>query len=224
VQVLLRLPAAERLEFEPGQYLDVLLGDGQRRSYSIACPPHDSGLLELHLRRVPGGRFTSRLFEALDAGSGSLLRVEGPFGQFVYREGVTPLVLVAGGMGFAPLKSILRHVLERGTDRHVHLLWGARQAAGLYEEALVLDWAHRYPAFTFTGALSEATDAGAAHRELGRVTDVLFTRYPRLALEEVYAAGPPSMIETLRAALPARGTDPDRFHFESFGYAPDGGA
>src|SRR5215472_7149050 len=150
MQVWLRLPAVERLRFHAGQYLDVLLPDGRRRSFSIASPPHDSELIELHVRRVSGGGFTERLFGAAAAGGaavagaavggaaaegttaapeslgvGSLLRIEGPVGQFSYRDGAGPALMVAGGTGFAPLKSMLRHVLETGIRRRVHLYWGA---------------------------------------------------------------------------------------------------
>ena len=155
MQVFLRLPVVERLEFHPGQYLDILLDNGRRRSFSIASPPHDSELLELHVRRVPGGGFTEGLWGA--TGVGSLLRIEGPIGQFVYQEGSSPVLMIAGGTGFAPLKSMLRHVLERGIDRPVHLYWGARQAQDVYEEALVLEWVRKYPQLTFTTVLSEAT-------------------------------------------------------------------
>ena len=126
MQVFLRLPAVESLRFQPGQYLDVLLEGGRRRSFSIANPPHDAELLELHVRRVPGGDFTEALFERLQAGA--LLRIEGPIGQFIYRDSVAPALMIAGGTGFAPLKAMLRHVLERGSSREVHFYWGARQA------------------------------------------------------------------------------------------------
>ena len=131
MQVLLRLPTVEPLRFRAGQYLDVLLPDGRRRSFSIASPPHDNELIELHVRRVAGGGFSERLFGPAAAAApadglslGSLLRIEGPVGQFVYRDGTGAALMVAGGTGFAPLKSMLRHVLENGVPRDIHLYWG----------------------------------------------------------------------------------------------------
>lgn len=224
MQVWLRLPAVERLPFQAGQYLDVLLEGGRRRSFSIASPPHDSELLELHVRRVSGGDFTERLFVAGSAAAlvqGSLLRIEGPVGQFIYRDGAGSLVLVAGGTGFAPLKSMLRHILENGIRRPVHFYWGARHTQDLYEEALVLEWVRRYPQLSFTAVLSEATAAEAAHHRGGWVHEAVLVDHPRLAGVEVYAAGPPAMIEALRASFPRHGLSPGRLYFDSFDYAPD---
>jgi CDP-4-dehydro-6-deoxyglucose reductase len=227
MQVWLRLPSVERLPFHAGQYLDVLLEGGRRRSFSIASPPHDAGLIELHVRRVPGGGFTERLFGAEDGSAGaplaagSLLRIEGPIGQFVYREGTGPLIMVAGGTGFAPLKSILRHVLENGIRRPVHLYWGARHQQDLYEEAQVLEWLGRYPQLSYTAVLSEATRIEATHQRSGWVHEAVLADHPALTGTEVYAAGPPAMIEALRASFPRHGLEPGRLYFDSFDYAPD---
>jgi CDP-4-dehydro-6-deoxyglucose reductase, E3 len=220
MQVWLRLPAVETLRFQPGQYLDVLLEGGRRRSFSIASPPHDSELLELHVRRVPGGGFTDRLFGTLNAGS--LLRIEGPVGQFTYHPGSGPVIMIAGGTGFAPLKSMLRHILENEAQgkRDIHLYWGARTAADLYEEPLVLDWTRRYPQLHFTAVLSNP-DSAADHHRSGWVHEAVLADLPDLATFDVYAAGPPAMIEAIRATFPRQGLDPARLHFDSFDYAPD---
>jgi CDP-4-dehydro-6-deoxyglucose reductase, E3 len=220
MQVFLRLPAVESLRFQPGQYLDVLLEGGRRRSFSIANPPHDAELLELHVRRVPGGDFTEALFERLQAGA--LLRIEGPIGQFIYRESVAPALMIAGGTGFAPLKAMLRHVLERGSSREVHFYWGARQAPDLYEASLVLDWARAHPQLKFTAVLSEAMtlDPTAAHHRRGWVHEAVLADHPSLERFDVYAAGPPALVEAIRATFPARGVSEDRLHFDSFDYAP----
>jgi CDP-4-dehydro-6-deoxyglucose reductase, E3 len=223
LQVMLQLPVVERLRFHPGQYLDVLLEDGKRRSFSIACPPHDAGLLELHVRRVAGGGFTERLFGAgaTPLAPGSLLHIEGPMGQFSYRHGTGPVIMVAGGTGFAPLKSMLRHVLETGLERTIHFYWGARRAADVYEEQRVLDWTRRHPRLTFTTVLSEAGTAEAAHQRTGWVHDAVLADHPHLSAFEVYTAGPPAMIEAMRASFPRHGLPPQRLYFDSFDYAPD---
>jgi CDP-4-dehydro-6-deoxyglucose reductase len=219
MQVMLRLPAVEPLRFQAGQYLDVLLDD-RRRSFSIASPPHDSELIELHVRRVQGGGFTERIFDG-DLKSGSLLRIEGPIGQFIYRDGSGPVLMVAGGTGFAPLKSMLRHLLESGVRRDVHCYWGARQQRDVYEQALVLEWVRRFPQLKFTAVLSDASIAEATHHRVGWVHDAVLADYPDLAPFEVYAAGPPAMIEALRESFPRQGLAPERLYFDSFDYAPD---
>jgi len=227
MQVMLRLPAVERLRFHPGQYLDILLEGGRRRSFSIASPPHDSELLELHVRRVSGGGFTERLFGAAAAGAGgalavgSLLRIEGPVGQFSYRDGAGPVLMVAGGTGFAPLKSMLRHMLENDIRREVHFYWGARHSGDLYEEARVLEWLQRHRQLRYTAVLSEATRSEAAHTRVGFVHEAVLADHPDLAPFEVYAAGPPAMIEAMRASFPRHGLRPERLYFDSFDYAPD---
>ncbi len=228
MQLWLRLPAVERLRFHPGQYLDVLLENGRRRSFSIASPPHDSELIELHVRRVNGGGFSERLFGAAAGvgggaplAAGSLLRIEGPIGQFSYRQGSDPVLMVAGGTGFAPLKSMLRHVLETGIRRDLHFYWGARHTQDLYEEALALEWARRHPQLKFTAVLSEASAAEAAHHRAGWVHEAVLADYPDLARFEVYAAGPPAMIEAMRTHFPRHGLSAERLYFDSFDYAPD---
>jgi CDP-4-dehydro-6-deoxyglucose reductase, E3 len=219
LQVFLRLPAVESLRFHPGQYLDILLDGDRRRSFSIASPPHDSELLELHVRRVAGGGFTGQLFEALPVGS--LLRIEGPIGQFVYQENQAPMLMVAGGTGFAPLKSMLRHVLEGGIDRPVHLYWGARQPHDLYEEELVLGWVRQHPQLRFTAVLSEATGTKAPHHRLGWVHEAVLADHTNLEPFEVYAAGPPALIEAIRTTFPRHGVREGRLFFDSFDYASD---
>ena len=220
----LRLPAVEEFRFRAGQYLDVILAGGRRRSFSIASPPHDAGPLELHVRRVDGGAFTSRVFGEL--GAGALLRIEGPLGQFVYREPddaarAAPLVLVAGGTGFAPLKAILRELLESGARRDAHLYVGARAAVDLYQDAWIRARLAAGADFRYVPVLSMPAASEASRYRTGLVHAAVLADFATLAGAELYAAGPPAMVDALRAALPARGLAPERFYFDSFEYAPD---
>jgi CDP-4-dehydro-6-deoxyglucose reductase len=216
----LQLPAIETFHFLPGQYLDIMLPGERRRSFSIASPPHDSRLLELHVRRAPGGEFTQRVFTELK--EKSLLRIEGPLGQFCYRhDSATPALLIGGGTGFAPLKAIIRHVLEQDMKRELHLYWGARTQPDLYEHELVRAWVERYPNFHYTPVLSHAAgdDPWAGRR--GLVHEVAFADFPDLRSVDVYASGPPALIDAVRREGAARGLDAARLHFDSFEYAPD---
>ena len=202
----LRLPAIEPFAWQAGQYIDVMLEGERRRSFSLANPPHDAAFLELHVRRTPGGAFSERVFGGMQAGA--LLRIEGPLGQFVYRPGERPILLVGGGTGYAPLKAMLREVLESGSRRDVVLFWGARSEADLYEDAWLRGLAAKHPRFHYTGVTSEFVHETVVRSVAG------------LAGFDVYAAGPPAMIDAVRIALPRQGADPARIYFDSFDYAP----
>jgi CDP-4-dehydro-6-deoxyglucose reductase, E3 len=202
----LRLPAIEPFAWQSGQYVDVMLPGERRRSFSLANPPHDAALLELHVRRAPGGAFSEQVFGGMK--EGSLLRIEGPLGQFVYRPGDRPLLLIGGGTGYAPLKAILREVLETGARRDVVLYWGVRSPPELYEDDWLRALAARHPRFHYTGVTE------------GFVHEAVLKAVPGLAGFDVYAAGPPAMIDAVRASLPRQGADPARIFFDSFDWAP----
>ncbi|HEU4655623.1 MAG TPA: 2Fe-2S iron-sulfur cluster-binding protein [Steroidobacteraceae bacterium] len=220
MQVFLRLPANETFHFAAGQYLDVLLSGHRRRSFSIANPPHDAALLELHIRRVANGEFTQSLFG--DVPKTSLLRIEGPLGQFWFREeSVRPAILIGGGTGYAPLKAMLRHLLERGDQRPLRLFWGARSRIDLYEHDLVLEWCRRFRNLQYTPVLSAAQEAGF---ETGLVHEAALRQYPNLQGVDVYASGPPQMIEAIRSEFPAHGLVESQLFFDSFDYAADSSA
>jgi CDP-4-dehydro-6-deoxyglucose reductase len=212
----LRLPAIESFTWQCGQYVDVMLAGERRRSFSLANPPHDSALLELHVRRAPGGAFTEQVFTTLK--EGSLLRIEGPLGQFIYRPGDRPLLLIGGGTGYAPLKAMIRQVLETESKRDVTLFWGARSAADLYEDHWLRDLAAKHARFRYTSVLSD--QAATVPYESGFVHEAVIRKVAGLAGFEIYAAGPPAMIDAVRAALPAQGADPERIYIDSFDYAP----
>ena len=213
----LRLPAVESFSWQCGQYVDVMLPGDRRRSFSLANPPHDSALLELHVRRAPGGEFSEQVFGGLRPGS--LLRIEGPLGQFIYRHGDRPLLLIGGGTGYAPLKAIVREVLETESQREVMLFWGARRVEDLYEDEWLRALAARHARFRYMPVLSEQPENGA--HDAGFVHEAVLRKIAGLAGFDIYAAGPPAMIDAVRVALPQQGADPDRIHFDSFDYAPE---
>jgi len=220
MQVFLRLPKTQEFNFIPGQYIDIILKDGARRSFSIANLPArtaDEGL-ELHIRHVPDGHFTPTVFNALRARD--LLRLEGPFGvYFLQPEVERPIIMVAGGTGFAPIKALIQQALGEAPGRAIHLFWGARDAPDLYLDALARTWAAAHPNFRYTPALSEAAPAdwpGAT----GWVHEAVLAKYADFTAHDVYASGPPVMVDAVRDALTARGLRDDRFFFDSFTYAP----
>jgi CDP-4-dehydro-6-deoxyglucose reductase len=215
--VFLRLPAAEEFDFQAGQYLDVLLPGGRRRSFSIASPPTGSHLIELHVRLVPGGEFTAPLFA--QPPEKKLLTIEGPLGQFGYRESDAPMLLIGGGTGLAPLKSIVEHAVTAGLGRKMNLFWGCRAERDLYADAWARSVGQRMPQFRYTPVLSEASSEWTGAR--GFVHEEVLRRVPELARHDIYASGPPAMIDAVRSHFVARGVPADRIYFDSFDYAPD---
>lgn len=218
VRLTLLTARGERLRRLAGQYLDALLPDGRRRAFSIANAPHESEQIELHVRHVAGGGFTSYVFDEMK--SGDMLRVEGPLGTFVPREdSERPIVMVAGGTGFAPIKALIEHFLHLGTRRPITLYWGARAPRDLYLRALPERWARDASAFHFVPVLSDAEQAGALRR--GFVHEALLEDHADLSAFDLYMSGPPTMIDAGRRAFVDAGLPEDRLFYDSFDYAPD---
>jgi CDP-4-dehydro-6-deoxyglucose reductase, E3 len=213
----LRLPVAEDFVFEAGQYIDVMLEGGRRRSFSIASPPHASRPLELHVRRVAGGEFTERLFGG--HAQNTLLTIEGPLGQFTYRQSDAKILMVGGGTGLAPLLCILRHVIENGILRDIALYWGVRAESDLYALPALEALARESGGFRSLAVLSAPSPQWSGRR--GFVHEAVLEDYGSLAGHDIYASGPPAMIEAVRAGFAGRGADPVRLYFDSFDYAPD---
>lgn len=211
----LKLPASEQFQFRAGQYIDILLADGQRRSFSIANAPHDAGHLELHVRRIDGGRFTAHVFETMK--EKEILRFEGPLGSFWLREDSTrPIVMVAGGTGFAPIKGIVEHALHTGLQRPITLYWGARTRTGLYMDALARTWETALPGFRYVPVLSDEAWDGRQ----GLVHQAVLDDFADLAQHEVYACGAPAMIEVARSSFCIeRGLAGDAFFADAFTFA-----
>jgi CDP-4-dehydro-6-deoxyglucose reductase len=217
--VFLRLPAVEELHYRPGQYLDVMLSEGRRRSFSIASAPADGRLLELHVRRASTTGFTAQLFESMHAGA--LLRIEGPLGQFWFRtESPRTAIMVGGGTGYAPLRAMIRQLLATGDRRPVALYWGARGMDGLYEHAWLAELARTRPGFVYRPVLSDRGANGDGIPR-GLVHEAVLADHPDLAGMDVYASGPPAMIEAIRASCAAHGLPREQLFFDSFDYAPD---
>jgi CDP-4-dehydro-6-deoxyglucose reductase len=213
----LRLPPNERVDILAGQYLDVVLRDGRRRSFSIASSPQSDSLLELHVRLCPGGRFTGYVFEALRVRD--LLRIEGPLGTFFLRESTLPAILVAGGTGFAPLKAIVERHIAGGGQRELHLFWGARAEADLYLHDLACRW-QSAGVLSYTPVLSAAV-GGSWQGATGWVHEAVLARFPSLDACEVYMSGPPAMISAARTDFAAAGLARENLHFDAFDYAED---
>lgn len=218
--IVLQTPTAQPLRWLPGQYIDVLLPEGKRRAFSIANAPHVSDHIELHVRRVPGGGFTQTVFDATPIGS--LWRIEGPLGTFVPREdSERPMIFMAGGTGFAPIKAIIEHFLHLGSNRAMQLYWGARLLDDVYMSALPGEWQTQNARFKFTAVLSEVDAGRLDGYRSGLVHEAVLADYPSLADFDLYMSGPPSMIEAARHRFIDHGLEAERLYYDSFEYAPD---
>ena len=215
----LRLPAAERLQFLAGQYVEFLQKDGGRRAFSLASAPHGDELLEVHVRLVPGGRFTEYVFNTLK--ERDILRIEGPHGCFQLQElSAKPIIFLAGGTGFAPVKAIVEHTLHHRIARPMTIYWGARDRSGLYLPQLPEEWAAQHAHIRYVPVLSEAPDADAWTGRRGLVHHAVLADHADLSGHQVYACGAPAMIEAARRDLCARGLPADEFFADAFTFAP----
>lgn len=197
--IYLKLPANERLQFLPGQYIDILLKDGKRRSFSLANAPHDDEFLQIHARNYPGGVFSEHVFSQMK--ERDILRFEGPLGSFILHETSVdiPIIFLASGTGFAPIKSILEHIFYTENmhkhNRKMILYWGVRTKADLYLEKLAKEWEHQYKNFIFIPVLSDALPADNWSGRTGLVHQAVLEDFESLAGYHVYACGSPLMIK-----------------------------
>ncbi len=197
IRLRIALPEGERVAFAAGQYINIVLEDGQRRAFSFANPPHDNPLIELHVRRIPGGRFTTQVFTTLKVGDA--IDFEGPLGRFTLRESERPILFVAGATGFAPIKSIVEDAWRRGIQRPMQLYWGAREAKDLYALDLAEQWQREHPNFSVVPVLSHAAPDDPWPGRRGFVHKAMLADHPDLTGYEVYACGSVQMVQ---AAVP----------------------
>jgi len=194
ILLTLKLPANEQLKFLAGQFIEFLLRDGARRSYSMANPPHDAELLQLHIRYMPGGKFTEHVFGKMK--ERDILRFEGPLGTFFLREeSDKPIVFVASGTGFAPIKSIIEHALHAGIARPMTLYWGGRRPQDLYLNALAEKWAAEHAGFKYVPVISDALPEDHWQGRTGFVHRAVMADFPDLSGHQVYACGAPVMVD-----------------------------
>lgn len=217
MRLYLKLPQDERMQFLAGQYIDILLKDGRKRSFSIANTPLDDHLLELHIRHVEGGDFTGYIFDQLK--ERDVLRIEGPHGNFFLREESNrPLLLIAGGTGFAPIKSILEIAFAEKLPQAMSLYWGVRAEKDLYLASLPQQWTADHSQFNFVPVLSDASAQwtgrqGYVHEAV--MADLL-AKGEDFSTYDVYVCGPPVMVKAAFAAFREHGLDEAHFYSDAF--------
>jgi len=218
MRVVIRLPEGQKVHFAAGQYINILLEDGQRRAFSFASAPHEAGHIELQIRLVPGGRFTPHVFEKMKVGDEILF--EGPLGDFVLRESNRPIIFVAGATGFAPVKSMVEDAFHRGLQRPIHLYWGVRKRRDFYLPHLPEQWAREHPNFKFVPVLSEPGPEDEWTGRTGLVHEAILQDFPSLAGNEIYACGSARMVEAIFPKLKDQGAEDgmcfsDAFHISA---------
>lgn len=221
MRLLLKLPETVRMPFRAGQYVNILLRDGKRRAFSIANAPHDDEFMELHVRYIKGGEFTAHVFA--DMKEREILRIEGPLGDFYLREeSGRPAILVGGGTGFAPLKGMIEHALYIGLDKPLHLYWGGRTEPDLYMAEGAERWARENARIQFTPVVEEPVPESGWEGRTGLVTHAVVEDYPDLQNHEVYASGPPAMVEAAARLYVSHGLPHEHMYSDAFTFAHDG--
>lgn len=214
----LQLPASERLQFKAGQYLEFILKDGKRRAFSIASAPHDSEFLQLHIRVIPGGQFSA--YAANELVEKAILRLEAPFGSFFLREdSYKPIIFVAGGTGFAPVKGMIEHMLYHNIKRDIVLYRGVRQLRDLYLHDLCEKWTALIPNIRYTAILSEPAEQDAWQGRTGLVHQAVLDDIGNLSGYQVYACGAPAMIDIAHQSFVQQGLEADEFFSDAFTFA-----
>jgi CDP-4-dehydro-6-deoxyglucose reductase len=216
--LFLKLPSNERLQFMAGQYIEFLLKDGKRRAFSLANAPHADSLLELHLRLIPGGVFTEYVFNEMP--DKAILRIEGPFGSFYYHDDSDkPMIMVAGGTGFAPIKGIVEHMLHNNIKREITIYWGAKSREDLYMPELPEAWSKEYPHIKFIPVLSDALPQDNWQGRTGLVHQAVLDDIADLSAYEVYCCGAPAMVEVAHVSFLQAGLPEHAFYSDAFNYA-----
>ena len=223
MQLQLQLPANDLMQFHAGQYVDFLLRDGSRRSYSMANAPHTlqagSPVIELHIRHMPGGKFTDHVFGAMK--EKDILRIEGPQGTFYLREDTDkPIILLASGTGFAPIKALIEHMQHKGITRAATLYWGGRRPSDMYLHDWVVQQLAHMPHLKYVPVVSDALPEDQWTGRSGFVHQAVLQDHPDLSGFEVYACGAPIVVESAqrdyaRAGLPAEAFFADSFTSEA---------
>jgi NAD(P)H-flavin reductase/quinol-cytochrome oxidoreductase complex cytochrome b subunit len=219
MQLFLKCEGEETPRFYAGQYIDILLPDGEKRSFSFATAPHERELIELQIRLVPGGLFTTHVFNEMKVGD--TVRFEGPLGSFFLREdSEKPIIFVAGATGFAPVKSMVEHAIHTGFRRKMYLYWGVRSLRDLYLPDLPREWERQSANFKFVPVLSDPQPEDRWEGRTGLVHEAILADFPDLSDHQVYACGSVAMVQAARPAFQAKGMSDHDCFSDAFRFAP----
>lgn len=214
MQVLLQPDPPECLHFRPGQYINIVLNGQEMRPFSLANAPREDNLIELHIRHNAGGRFARWLQHDLDEDTRVI--IEGPHGEFSIHDSTRPIIMVAGGTGFAPIKSLIEHIIHEQIDRTVYLYWGARTREDLYLQNMAQRWGRLHDNIHFVPVLSE--EPPAAGVRTGLVHEAVLEDFPGLENYEVYVCGPVGLIRAVQETFLQYGLDEKALFSDMFAF------
>jgi CDP-4-dehydro-6-deoxyglucose reductase, E3 len=219
MRVKLQLPANDVVQYHAGQYVEFLLRDGARRAYSMGNAPHTldaaAPMIELHIRHTPGGKFTDHVFGAMK--EKEILRIEGPYGSFYLRESSKPIIMVASGTGFAPIKALIEHMQFKNIQRPTVLYWGGRRPADLYLETWVKERLAEMPNLSYVPVVSDALPEDRWTGRTGFVHQAVLDDVADMSGHQVYACGAPIVVDSAqRDFVGQRGLPSDEFYADSF--------
>lgn len=219
MQVFLKPEGTEPVRFYAGQYINIILEDGERRSFSFATAPHEAALIELHIRWIAGGRFTTHVFTEMKVGD--VVRFEGPLGSFFLREdSVKPIIFVAGATGFAPVKSMVEYAFRTGLKRRMILYWGVRALKDLYLGELPVRWEKEHDNFKFVPVLSDPAPSDHWTGRTGLVHEAILQDFPDLGAFQIYACGSVEMVAAAHPVFLTRGLKQDDCFSDAFKLVP----
>ena len=220
IRLYLKAPESSRMSFIAGQYIEILLENTEFNYFSLAGMPNEDGLLELHVRYYQGGAFSEYVFAELK--ESDTITLQGPLGNFYFRkESPRPILLVAGGTGFAPIKAIIEQMIADGIDRDVYFYWGARTKADLYLHDMAQQWTHDDHLIHYVPVLSEAKDTDQWQGKTGLVHEAVLEDFSDLSVFDVYACGPPAMTKAVCTSFVERGLPKDQAFSDTFEFSDE---
>ena len=216
VKMMLKLPGDEILKFKAGQYIEFIMADNSRRAFSLANPPHKN-LLELHLRLIEGGKFTQFVFNEMK--EKSIHRIDAPIGQFYLRESEKPIIFVAGGTGFAPVKSVIEDMIFNNINRPIFLYRGVGKFEDLYMHDLSSEWANTINEFTYI-PVSQNQSSNSDQLRIGLVHEAVLEDFESLNNVQVYCCGAPGLVQSAFESFVEKGLPENEFFADAFTFAP----
>lgn len=220
MQLALKLPESQRMQFLAGQYIEILLKGNKRRAFSIANAPHQDDVVVLQIRHVPDGQFSGHVFNEMK--EKALLRIEGPFGGFYLREeNDRPILMLGGGTGYAPLNGMLEHAHSLEMKNPIHLFCGIRAKRDIYMQEMAESLTQRMSNLEYTAVLSDPEDGDNWTGETGFVHETVLKQFPDLSGFDIYMSGPPPMVNAAKAAFIKQGANEDNMYSDAFEYSAD---